>query len=54
VHPAGNTALRGARMLLLAPSRRRTLIENLLSIVTHVELHTLPEFQDRFAECMGF
>ena len=54
VHPAGNTALRGARMLLLAPSRRRTLIENLLSIVTHVELHTLPEFQDRFADCMGF
>jgi uncharacterized 2Fe-2S/4Fe-4S cluster protein (DUF4445 family) len=54
VHAAGNTALRGARMLLLAPSRRRALLEKLLSIVTHVELHAVPEFDDSYVECMAF
>jgi len=54
VHPAGNTALRGARMLLLAPSRRKALVDALSRITTHVELHALPEFEDRFVECMGF
>ncbi len=51
---AGNTALRGARMLLLAPSRRARLTERLASIVTHVELHAQPEFEDQFVACMAF
>jgi uncharacterized 2Fe-2S/4Fe-4S cluster protein (DUF4445 family) len=54
VQAAGNTALRGARMLLLAPSRRKTLIETLSSIATHVELHAQPAFEDRFVDCMAF
>ena len=54
VHAAGNSALRGARMLLLAPSRRMELIERLTSITTHVELHVQPGFEDQFVECMTF
>lgn len=54
IHAAGNTALRGARLLLLAPSRRRALMERITSIVTHVELHTEPAFEDYFVECMSF
>lgn len=54
IHAAGNTALRGARMLLLAPSRRKALIETLLSIVTHVELHAQPRFEDSFVDSMAF
>ncbi len=48
---AGNTALRGARMLLLAPSRRAALLERLAS-VQHVELAGDPRFQDLFVELM--
>lgn len=54
IHAAGNTALRGVRMLLLAPSRRNALIETLSSRITHVELHALPDFEDRFVDCMAF
>jgi len=54
IHAAGNTALRGARMLLLAPSRRQQLVETLRSITTHVELHRRPEFEDRYVACMSF
>ena len=54
IHPAGNTALRGARMLLLAPSRRQALIDRLHSVVEHVELREQPGFEDRFVDCMGF
>jgi len=48
---AGNTALRGARMLLLAPSRRAAILERLAS-VRHVELASDPRFQDLFVEFM--
>jgi uncharacterized 2Fe-2S/4Fe-4S cluster protein (DUF4445 family) len=54
IHAAGNTALRGARMLLLAPSRREALIEKVTSVVTHVELHREPGFEDQFVDCMAF
>jgi uncharacterized 2Fe-2S/4Fe-4S cluster protein (DUF4445 family) len=48
VVPAGNTALRGAKMLL------GTDVYPVLNRVTHVALAADPDFQDIFAECMGF
>ena len=48
VHAAGNTALRGARMLLLARE------DPALPPVEHVSLAADPGFQDEFAVCMGF
>jgi uncharacterized 2Fe-2S/4Fe-4S cluster protein (DUF4445 family) len=48
VTPAGNTALRGAKMALLAPG-----IEKKVS-VTHVSLESHPSFQDTFVNCIGF
>jgi uncharacterized 2Fe-2S/4Fe-4S cluster protein (DUF4445 family) len=55
-HPtsAGNTALRGARMLLLAVSRREKIIEAILACTEHVELAANPRFQDAFVDCMRF
>ncbi len=49
---AGNTALRGARMLLLAPSGRAAILERCRAAVRHVELASDPLFQDAFVECM--
>ena len=48
IHPSGNTALRGARMILLDPDAEPRLT------VAHIELAADPEFQDRFAEAMTF
>jgi uncharacterized 2Fe-2S/4Fe-4S cluster protein (DUF4445 family) len=48
VTAAGNTALRGAKMALLAPG-----IDKKVS-VTHVSLESLPSFQDTFVDCIGF
>jgi len=44
-HPtaAGNTALRGARMLLLAVSRRQHILDSVLASTDHVELAQLPQ-----------
>jgi uncharacterized 2Fe-2S/4Fe-4S cluster protein (DUF4445 family) len=55
-HPtaAGNTALRGARMLLLMPSCREQLLATVLSRARHVELAANPKFQEAFVECMRF
>jgi uncharacterized 2Fe-2S/4Fe-4S cluster protein (DUF4445 family) len=47
IHAAGNTALRGAKMLLLAP-------EPPLPAIKHVSLAADPAFQDEFAACMTF
>ena len=52
--PCGNTALRGVKMLLLAPSRRQRIIEEVLSRARHISLAADPAFQDRFVEHMGF
>ena len=52
VTPAGNTALRGTRMLLLSPSRREEIVEGLLLRTRHVELAAMPEFQEVFVERM--
>jgi len=51
---AGNTALRGARMLLLAPSRREAILQRMATIVRHVELASNELFQETFVESMGF
>ena len=53
-HPAGNTALRGARMLLLAPSTRDAVLNRLMARLEHAELAADPEFQEVFAESMSF
>jgi uncharacterized 2Fe-2S/4Fe-4S cluster protein (DUF4445 family) len=47
IHAAGNTALRGAKMLLLAE-------EPALPPIEHVSLAADPAFQDEFASCMSF
>jgi uncharacterized 2Fe-2S/4Fe-4S cluster protein (DUF4445 family) len=51
---AGNTALRGARRLLLAGSRRQAILARALACCTHVELATDRRFQDAFVERMAF
>lgn len=51
---AGNSALRGARLLLLAPSRREEILQTALSRCTHVELAAEPAFQDTFVDSMAF
>jgi uncharacterized 2Fe-2S/4Fe-4S cluster protein (DUF4445 family) len=48
IHAAGNTALRGAKMLLLAAE------EPPLPPIEHVSLAADPAFQDEFANCMAF
>ncbi len=53
VEPAGNAALRGARLLLLAPSAREERIARILSVTEHVELAASADFQDIFAESMA-
>ena len=53
VEPVGNAALRGARMLLLAPHRRETRLKGILALCSHVELAADAEFQDIYAESMA-
>ena len=53
VEPVGNAALRGARMLLLAPHRRETRLKGILALCSHVELAAEAEFQDIYAESMA-
>ena len=48
IHAAGNTALRGAKMLLLAGE------EPTLPPIAHISLAADPAFQDEFAACMTF
>ena len=48
IHAAGNTALRGAKMLLLADG------EPSLPHIEHVNLAADPGFQEEFADCMAF
>ncbi len=54
VVPAGNSALRGLKMLLLSPSKRTALITLAFARMQHVPLASMPDFEDRFVECMGF
>jgi uncharacterized 2Fe-2S/4Fe-4S cluster protein (DUF4445 family) len=48
VHAGGNTALRGAKMLMLAAE------EPSLPVIEHVSLAADPGFQDEFVNCMSF
>jgi uncharacterized 2Fe-2S/4Fe-4S cluster protein (DUF4445 family) len=48
IHAAGNTALHGAKILLLSPE------DPPLPVVEHVSLAADPGFQDEFAQCMTF
>ena len=48
IHAAGNTALRGAKILLLAPEKPA------LPTIKHVSLAADPGFQDEFASCLTF
>jgi uncharacterized 2Fe-2S/4Fe-4S cluster protein (DUF4445 family) len=52
VTPAGNTALRGVRQLLLQPLRRDMLVRSTLERTTHVELAADAGFQDAFSDKM--
>jgi uncharacterized 2Fe-2S/4Fe-4S cluster protein (DUF4445 family) len=54
VQPVGNSALRGARMLLLTPTHREALLVRLCALTTHMELAAEPAFQDTFAGSMAF
>ena len=49
----GNSALRGARMLLLAPSTRQARLRKIAALSRHVELAADPDFQYLFAEMMA-
>ena len=48
IHASGNTALHGAKMLLLSAS------EPALPKIEHVSLAADPGFQDEFADCIAF
>jgi uncharacterized 2Fe-2S/4Fe-4S cluster protein (DUF4445 family) len=54
IQPVGNSALRGARMLLLTPTHRDALLARLCTLTTHVELAADPAFQETFADSMAF
>ena len=53
IQPVGNSALRGARMLLLTPTHREALLARLCALTRHVELAADPAFQDTFAASMA-
>jgi uncharacterized 2Fe-2S/4Fe-4S cluster protein (DUF4445 family) len=53
VEPVGNSALRGARMLLLAPSTRQFRMRRIGELSRHVELAADPDFQYLYAERMA-
>ncbi len=54
IQPAGNSALRGTRMLLLTPTHGDALLARLCALTRHVELAADPAFQDTFADSMAF
>ncbi|MGP8247244.1 MAG: ASKHA domain-containing protein [Bryobacteraceae bacterium] len=53
VEPVGNSALRGARMLLLAPSTRPARLRKIAALARHIELAADPDFQYLYAEMMA-
>lgn len=54
VTPSGNTALQGAKALLLNPSRRDAMLDAAVSRTRHVSLGALPGFQDTYVDSMAF
>ena len=53
VEPVGNSALRGARTLLLAPAARQARLKEVGALTRHIELAADPNFQYLFAEMMS-
>jgi uncharacterized 2Fe-2S/4Fe-4S cluster protein (DUF4445 family) len=53
VEPVGNSALRGARALLLTPSTRQDRLHKIKALSRHVELAADPNFQYLYAEMMA-
>ena len=53
VTPVGNAALRGTRALLLSPSTRQAQLAALIRLCRHVELASLPGFEDAYAASMA-
>ncbi|MGA2181973.1 MAG: ASKHA domain-containing protein [Bryobacteraceae bacterium] len=53
VEPVGNSALRGARALLLSPSTRQARLRKIAALSRHIELAADPDFQYRYAEMMA-
>ena len=53
VEAAGNTALRGARMLLLTPSTRQARLRRIADLSRHVELAAHRDFEFLYAEMMA-
>jgi uncharacterized 2Fe-2S/4Fe-4S cluster protein (DUF4445 family) len=53
VVPAGNTALRGARMLLLTPATRQARLRRIAALSQHVELAAHHDFEALFGEMMS-
>jgi uncharacterized 2Fe-2S/4Fe-4S cluster protein (DUF4445 family) len=53
VVPAGNTALRGARMLLLTPSTRQARLRGIAALSRHVELAANRDFEALYGETMS-
>ncbi len=54
VEPVGNSALRGARALLLTPSTRYERLGKIAALSRHIELAADPDFQDIYARMMAF
>lgn len=54
IEPAGNTALRGAKMALLSCERGRAEISHIRNLMEHVSLAEDPGFQDAFLAGMPF
>jgi uncharacterized 2Fe-2S/4Fe-4S cluster protein (DUF4445 family) len=53
VEPVGNSALRGARTLLLSPGTRTERLRKIAAMTRHVELAADPNFQNLYAEMMA-
>ena len=53
VEPVGNSALRGARTLLLAHGTRQARLREIAALTRHIELAGVPNFQYLFAEMMS-
>jgi uncharacterized 2Fe-2S/4Fe-4S cluster protein (DUF4445 family) len=54
IHPAGNTALLGAKLALFNSIGQDLRFGRILSRIEHVSLADLPEFQEVFVEALGF
>jgi uncharacterized 2Fe-2S/4Fe-4S cluster protein (DUF4445 family) len=54
IHPAGNTALRGAKMVLLSKSIFNQTLSNVGKKIQHISLGADPRFQELFVENMNF